>query len=139
MNELQAFTTQQISNYVVAYVGQQFVLSQQETNALVDATNKGNRIVVFRDKVLSTSYLWIAPQNEVKKAELNSKELALAEKIAEWISRPANASGWKYENALSYSKELILDKGFDKSLKTWNEFANGAYPSVTKFLQASKR
>lgn len=126
------------SNYVVCYFNQRFTLTMKEAQLLMKATEEGAKIVKFDNKVLSTSFSWIVPEEQVVKVEITAKELALAEKIAEWIARPVNDSKMSYPEALNYSKKILANKGFEESLRLWNIHANGAYPSVTKFMLGAK-
>lgn len=138
--ENQKSMTLQTSEHVVAYgYNQRFYLTAAQAQALVAATEDGKKIVKFKDKVLSTNYSWIAPIEQVEKVDLNSKELAVAEQIAEWISRPVNNSDMSYLEALNYSKKLVKTQGIDKTNKLWNLYANGAYPSVKKFMIEAKQ
>jgi len=114
--ENQKSMTLQTSEHVVAYgYNQRFYLTAAQAQALVAATEDGKKIVKFKDKVLSTNYSWIAPIEQVEKVDLNSKELAVAEQIAEWISRPVNNSDMSYLEALNYSKKLVKTQGIDKT------------------------
>lgn len=137
--ENQKSLTLPTSNHVVAYgYNQKFYLTDKQAEALVAATEQGLKIVKFKDKILSTNYSWIAPIEQVEQVELNSKELAFAEQIAEWIARPVNNPNMNYHEALNYTKKLINDKGLAEVRKLWNVYANGAYPSVVRFFIAAK-
>ncbi|MEK6880058.1 MAG: hypothetical protein AABY22_10640, partial [Nanoarchaeota archaeon] len=90
-------------------------------------------------KYFSVNFLWIATKEEVEPVKLDSKALKLCEDVAEWLSRDINELGWPYEGALDYSKKLIRRIGFDEVKHLWDEFANGAYPNVKRFLMEAKQ
>lgn len=127
-------------DYVVAYgYSQQFKLTKEQAQHLIRATEQGAKVVKFDNLVLSTNFSWIAPVELVDKKELDSKELALCEGIAEWLSRDANELSWSFEGALDYSKKLMKRVGYGEVRELWDIYANGAYPSVKRFLMEAKQ
>lgn len=126
--------------YVVAYSYQdKFDLEEKEATALIAAKEQGMSGIRSGDKYLSTNFMWIMPKEETQTIELNSDELKLCEQIAEWLSRDINGLEWSTNSALKYSKKLIKRIGYDKVADLWHTYANGAYPSVRKFLNEAKQ
>ena len=126
--------------YIVAYgYEDKFELTEQEAQKLIEAVEKGLKLIKFSNRVFSTNFSWIMPKEETRTINLNSRELELCEKIAEWLSRPINEMEWSYEQALSYSKKIMARIGLGEVEKLWKLDANGAYPSVKQFLIDAKQ
>jgi len=127
-------------NYIVAYGYQdKFELTEREAQELVRAAEEGAKLVKFSNRAFSTNFTWILPKGETQQQDLNSQEMLLAEKISEWLSRPINELDWSDQQSLSYAIKLIKRVGYSETKYLWDRDANGAYPSVKKFIMNAKQ
>lgn len=124
--------------FVVAYVGQSFDLTARQAELLMDAQEKGFRSVRFDEKMLTTSFLWIAPKEEVEGDRLSVEEEAIVGKIERWLSRPAHDLDMSSEQVHRYAVRVVKRIGSAKAIRNYERYANGAYPSARKFMTAVK-
>jgi len=53
--------------YIIAFGSSQtFYVTQEEAKAIVGAKEQGKQIVKFRNRVFSTNFFWLLPENELE-------------------------------------------------------------------------
>lgn len=130
--------SEQVKTHIVDFHGQRFYLTTAQAQELIRATNDGLKVVVIDDLVLSTSYAWIAPVEEVEGDRISIEEEEIIQKIGNWMLRPANDPTMDASQTWKYLVKVVKRIGSAQAYRLYDEYANGAYPSVPKFMSAVK-
>ena len=126
------------TEWVINYFGEKIYLTNVQYLAFLDGLKRRRSIIRIDDMVLSDKFTYIVHRSELEADRLNDEEFGWAMKLAEWISRPVHNLDIDRKGAERYSKKLVKRIGTAQVKILWKKYANGANPSVRKFMAEAK-